>query len=433
MKAASENARKSALSNDIIKDANRCVLCGLCSASCPTYRVAKDENESPRGRIAMMQGVARQQLAVSPELEKHIDQCLGCRTCEAVCPSQVNYGRLLARGKALIRLKKQNNWLGASLYRAGLNAITRSKFIIFLLGKLLWLYQSTGLRALITNSRALKISRLARWDAYLPNVGLHTRWDEYYPAHVSEKGQVALFTGCFTNTLDRATFAAGIRILNRYGYGVHVPREQSCCGALLLNNGFIDDAKKCMHTNLRTFQIQKVNAILYGSTGCGASLRDYDRWLSPSENPAVDATQLRRFVARSQDITEFLAAIPNLAHLTVQPFYKTIAIHTPCLSRNVLKTADASARLLRFIPGAKLAAISDQISCCGAGGSHLLTHPAFTETLGLSTIDEIKRIKPDVVVTTNLGCAMQLKASLKAANLDIPVKHPVVLFDEQLP
>jgi len=192
------------------------VLCGLCLPHCPTYQLTLDENESPRGRISLMRALAGGQLAATDTLRSHLSRCLGCRSCERVCPSGVNYGAILETGRPSAVV------LGHR-YRARLRGLlwvaTHPGWLTSIV-PVLRLYQRSGLQRLLRRAGVLRGLRLEPFDRLLPLVPKPVRWQTHYPARGDARGRVALFLGCVARALDVETISASIMLLSRFGYDV---------------------------------------------------------------------------------------------------------------------------------------------------------------------------------------------------------------------
>src|SRR3569623_2064364 len=190
-------------------------MCGMCLPHCPTYHVTRDEAESPRGRISRVQGLVAGRLPYSAPLAAHLDHCLSCRACEAVCPSGVQYGAIIDGARAALAPPRPAAPQLRRWQRSGAPAWARR----------------LGLR---------RNAALARLDAVLPPLPPIEPWQPYYPARGTARGDVALFLGCVSDLADRGALHGAIHVLTHCGYGVHVPPAQTCCGALHQPQG--DDA-----------------------------------------------------------------------------------------------------------------------------------------------------------------------------------------------
>lgn len=388
----------------LLAEADRCVKCGLCLPHCPTYRLTRNEGDSPRGRIALIQALAGG-LVSSPALQRHLDRCIGCRSCETACPSGVAYGQLIDAIRS--RRKPSLNQLQQRLI-SGLPYLSGS-------AGLLRLYQYSGLQQL---ARRVGGPRFRRLDDLMPRLTPAGAWRKLYPARGKRNGRVGLFTGCVGRIIDRRALTAAIELLNRCGIEVLVPPAQACCGALQQHNGNPRAARQLAARNRAAFEGQGLDAIIYLASGCGTQLRDYPQMGQPLQPPRYD-------------ICRYLSELAWPDHLQPAALPRRVLLHTPCSQRHAIREPDAAVHLLQRIPGIALQTL-DNPGCCGAGGGYLLSQPEMADTLRQETLAETTRIRPDFLATSNTGCAMHLAAGLRQAGSKVQVLHPVELLARQL-
>lgn len=405
-------------------EANRCVKCGLCLPSCPTYVITKNEAESPRGRIALMEGLAKRQLPLTAKLEQHIDNCLTCRACEAVCPSEVAYGQLFDHSRELMTPQTKLNYLNSWLQRS-IEYSVRHPWLMRIMTRLLRFAQQSGLFITLRKLAFLQKTSFGRALNFVPALPKKPHWKRFYPAIAIEQGNVALFLGCMSPGAEPETIAATIKLLTHCGYNVYVPDSQNCCGAIHLHSGKTAIAKKLAQQNIAAFNVLNVSHIINVASGCGATLSEYFKY--------SDDSALASFANKIIDINVFLNQItwPSRV-LNLKALLKTVAIHIPCTMRNVLKQTNAVAQVLAKIPGINLVTLNNQSLCCGAAGTYMLHHPVMADTLGEKTLDNIVNLHPDYLVTSNIGCRLQLQKILRDKGLTIAVLHPVTLLARQL-
>lgn len=391
-----------ALATAIRIASDRCVACGLCLPHCPTYQDSLNENESPRGRIALLRAAAEGGLPVTPALAAHIDHCLGCLACEKACPSQVRYGALLKDGRALLAQKTAKTWR-SRWHRALIRAVD-------LPGAVALAYAAARFAGSIPWPGSLR-SRLGN--------GLPAR---ARPALVetdeAQAADVALFRGC-TADLDRETLNAAIRILHMTGQRVHVPRAQGCCGALATHAGFADIGRSQRRRNRRAFG-GAAPALVSIASGCAAELQGYDPEPGDRFPPVFD-------------IHRYLAEKTDLDRLTLAPLPQTIAVHDPCSLRNVLNAQGFVYDLLGRIPEARVVALPGNGVCCGAAGDYFLREPGRARSLAAAKAAAVAEVGADIVVSANIGCALHLSAALAEHGSPVPVRHPLLVLAQQLP
>jgi glycolate oxidase iron-sulfur subunit len=230
------------------------------------------------------------------------------------------------------------------------------------------------------------------------------------------RGEVGLFLGCVARVTDVATLSASIFVLNRLGYTVHVPSRQGCCGAMHESLGEPEKARAFEEQNLQAFAGLNVGAVISTATGCGTALKSY-----PQD-----------FAGRVRDISEFLLEAVGWEEAEIALLAEKMAVHEPCLMRNVLHCEDKPYELLRRIPGARVAPLAGNDQCCGAAGTYFLTQPDMAASLLADKIEAVKASGARILVSSNIGCALHLAAGLRAAELDIEVVHPITLLARQM-
>ncbi|MGQ0587423.1 MAG: (Fe-S)-binding protein [Gammaproteobacteria bacterium] len=395
--------------------ADQCVKCGMCLPHCPTYGVTRDEAESPRGRIMLMQGLATRTLTAGPALEAHLDGCLTCRACEVVCPAQVPSGTLIDSVREQLAHARPARARLASV----MAAVLTNRPLLWLVALPLWLYQRLGLQWLVRRLRLLGRGRLARLESLMPEVSL-PRLPAATAASAAASGpEVALFAGCTSPLTEPGALRAAVTLLEAAGCRVSVPPAQACCGALHQHAGLRQPAQACAARNLAAFA---GSAPVVGiASGCTAQLLDYGL-LAGAEGGA--------FARRAHDIHAFLLAHAGFAALGFEPLPARVLLHTPCTLRNVIKAPDAVHALLRRIPGLEIERLDS--ACCGAAGSYFLTQPDMADALLEPKLARARASRPDVLASSNAGCAMHLAAGLRRDGLSVRVAHPLELLAAQL-
>lgn len=403
----------------LLEEADRCVKCGLCLPACPTYRLAALEAESPRGRIALIQGILQGPLSRTPALERHLDNCLGCRACEAACPSGVRYGVLIdgvrtglqrprsIGRRALLALASRPRWFAAA------SALARGLGLRWLAG---WLPGPPG-----------------RWLGLVPPAaGPEPHSLARRPAGVA-RGRVGLFLGCVAREADGAVHAATAGLLAALGYEVVCPEDQGCCGAMHLHAGLAEEAQRLADANRRAFGGLGLEAVLVSATGCGAVLREpASGLLGPGDDggsrPGA-GRDTNAHAAPVSDVLRFLARA-DWSGLAARPLPARVAVHMPCSARDAGLAVGDVLRLLGQIPGVTAIPLDPAIGCCGAAGTYLLHHAGTADALREDVLDAISARGAGIVLTANTGCAMHLRAGLAARGLLVRVAHPVELLAE---
>ncbi len=404
-------------SGPYIPEAADCMRCGMCLSRCPTYQLARDEQEGPRQRVRSLSRLLVEHQQIDAEAIRHLQNCMQCRACEAVCPSRMSYAELYDQAQQNLAAGRKKN-----LYtRIALKLIANKRLINALI-PLIWFYQRCGMRTLFDKLGILEFVGLNRADKIAPQAVLTPLNQRYSVA--APLGKVALFSGCISDRFDQTTLLAAIKVLNRIGYEVLVPEQQGCCGAIHYHNGEQDTAKQLMQHNLALFSELSVDAVLYCATGCGSQLQDYPRILEQQ----ADKGQV--WQDKLQEVTEFVDRHwPD--SLSLQCYEKKVAVHEPCSQRNVLHNQRAVYRLLGRIPGCEVAELEDNQLCCGAGGSYMLTHPEQADALRDLKWRHVQASSPDYLVTANIGCALHL-ATADQSKTPARIVHPLQLIADLL-
>jgi glycolate oxidase iron-sulfur subunit len=383
-----------------IPEASECMRCGQCVSGCPTFRLFQIHEETPRSRLRTISKILVEDSPVSTEELEHLNNCVQCRACEAICPSQMAYGQLFDAAQE--KLQTPLNSLAKMAFYLIENKKTRTWLMPFLKG-----YLKSGLQNPLRKSGILKKFNLANAEALLNEPSLKSLF-EIYPTNGTRRGNVALFTGCVAEHFDRETLLAAIKLLNANGFNVQVPKQQSCCGAIHQHNG--ESATNLIENNLAVFNTLNVDAVVHVATGCGAMLSEYEN---------------ESFKKRLFDINDFL--LTNWSEdLQLSPSNLKVAVHEPCSGRNILKNQKSVYALLQKIPDLNVITLADNHICCGSGGSYMLTHPENAAQLRELKQQIIHDAKVDLVVSSNFGCALHLNSN------HTTVLHPLILLAGQL-
>jgi glycolate oxidase iron-sulfur subunit len=400
-----------------------CIRCGLCLTSCPTYVLSLHESEGPRGRVGMARALAEGHLTVTPDLVAHELNCLVCDACSAVCPAGVHMDPLQVRLRSALGPQIRRSWR-ERVVRGFVFAwlfMDMARFRLF--ARLVWLYQRSGARWL---ARRLGVLRLLGLDAYerllpeIPGRFVIPR-GETYPGR---EASAALFAGCVMSTaladIDRAT----TRVLRRVGCTVSNPRGQGCCGALHAHAGDLPRMLALARANIVAFE-RSQGPIVANSAGCGAMLKDYahhfrdDPWWSE---------RARSFSARVKDLSEVLTP----ESLPLGPWLVDIRVvyQDACHLLHAQRISREPRELLERIPGVKLVEIQEAGLCCGSAGVYNVTNPVQSRQLQQRKLDNALAVEPDVIVTANPGCLLQLRAGLAERSSRVKVVHLAELLDE---
>ena len=382
-------------------DLSTCVHCGLCLNYCPTYRVTNLETESPRGRLYLMTQWKRGQLPFTEDLARHIDLCLGCRTCEAVCPSGVPYGRIIEHGRAEVeRLRGFNP--ARKVATVAMRQLLGRPRRLRAFGGLTRAAQMVGLTAIVPQGRQLPKLR----GQYRPPAA------RVAPAIGTPRMRVAFLTGCVMPIMFPESHAASVKLLQLAGCEVWFPPGQKCCGALFAHNGDLASARSLRDDNEAAFDASRFDLLVVNSAGCASHLKDFYGDLGP----------------KTRDLFEFLAEVglPEPAReVKVRVTYQD-----PCHLAHAQRITKQPRDLLRAVPGVEFVEMPHADICCGSAGIYNVLEPAMSKQILAEKMDNLLSVEPELVVTANPGCQMQLLAGVRSRGRRIPVKHLAELLAE---
>ena len=403
------------------RDLDKCVHCGLCLNSCPTYRELGIEMDSPRGRIYQMNQVAAG-APISASYVEHLELCLACRGCESACPSGVQYGRLIEDARAEIENARPRpahvRWFRNFIF----DTLLPSRLLLRLSAVQLAIYRKTGLQALARAIGILRVLGLAKMDALSPEVQFPTFFSQYgkvFPAKGPRRHKVALLGGCIANISFARLNEATVRVLQANGCEVHVPDSQTCCGALALHAGVRTTARRLATQNVEALADAGFDAIITNAAGCGSTLKEYDHLLGTEA--------ARRFSAQVKDINEFLASIEMTP--PEKPVNLRVTYQDSCHLVHGQKVRTAPRKLLNAIPGLTLVELAGSDICCGSAGIYNIVQNEMAMALLQKKMASVAATQADAIATANPGCMIQLSAGVKTNKTGQPVYHVVELLD----
>ena len=383
----------------------RCVHCGFCLATCPTYQILGDERDSPRGRIYLIKQVLEGKPA-TVETQTHLDRCLTCRNCETTCPSGVEYGHLVDIGRRVVDAQVprppaqhlQREALGKGLNSPLFGVAMRA-------GQMLHPLLPKAVRAKVPKRRAAG----------------HRPTTEH-PRHV------LILAGCTQPAMIPAIDASTIRLLDAVGISTQVARGSGCCGAVKFH---LDDqvgGRAQMKANIDAWapmiERGEVEAIVMNASGCGATVREYGHHLRADP---VYAERARLVSEHVRDIAELLA--PHAAELKARigPLpADRVAFHPPCTLQHWQALRPVTEKLLRDL-GFQLQPFTESHLCCGSAGTYSVLQPTLAKTLRDRKLGHIAQVRPEMILSSNIGCLAHLQGGT-----DIPVRHWVEALDGAL-
>jgi len=402
-----------------------CVHCGLCTSACPTYLETCDENDSPRGRIYLMRAVTDGRLSLSAPVREHLELCLDCRACETACPSGVQYGRLIEPFRlAMDQMQGAGGTTSDWFHRFVLHGVfpypERMRRLLWPARVAQRLGVLQGLRAI--GAFRLLPSRLRQVVEMLPPLHSEPPLPRVLPAEGKRRARVALFTGCVGDAVLRHTHWATVRVLQKNGCDVVVPRGQVCCGAIHFHSGQSEPARALADQNVGALSADDVDAVIVNVAGCGAMLKDYGHhWNDAGQS------QRQRLAAKVKDVHEFLdelGFLPPEGEIRMKATY-----HDACHLAHAQQIREAPRRLLSRIPGLEMVELPESEICCGAAGTYNLTQPEMATQLSRRKLNNILRTGAEIVVTGNAGCLLHIFREARQQGKRLWLAHPMDLLD----
>ncbi|HEX4030763.1 MAG TPA: heterodisulfide reductase-related iron-sulfur binding cluster [Terracidiphilus sp.] len=408
-----------------------CVHCGFCLPACPTYVLWGDEMDSPRGRIYMIKKAAQGEAPLDARFRTHMDNCLGCMACMTACPSGVEYNKLIEPTRAQIERNIPRS-AGESLFRKLLFATFPHPARLRLLAIPLRIYQKSGLRALTHAIGIPKLlpKRLAAMESLLPEVpsSVFSRLPATIAPRTAKRRRVGMLSGCVQQVFFPHVNAATARVLAAEGCEVIIPRQQPCCGALMVHSGVEHAAIALAKQMIELFDAAQVDTVVINSAGCGSTMKEYGYLLR--DDPAW-AARAAAFSARCRDISEILMELEPRAER--HPLKLRIAYHDACHLQHAQGVREQPRTLLAGIPDLEVAEIPESSLCCGSAGVYNLLEPDTANQLGDRKVDNLLTTNAQAVLSANPGCLLQLMNGLRRRGMKaMPAFHMVELLDASI-
>lgn len=368
--------------NDIIR---KCVHCGFCLATCPTYQLLGDELDSPRGRIYLIKSALENNHFSSNSIV-HLDRCLTCKSCETTCPSGVEYGQLVDIGRALLE-EKRGFW--QKIMRFGVRKFLTTPLLFNAIGFL------------------FRHSKIQAKSKFLPK-----------PNSSKNTTKILLLSGCVQPVLAPNINHSIKNILAKLGFEVIETPQKQCCGAIDQHLSATQDALKKIKTNIDAWLKSDAKVIISSASGCGVMVKDYANFFDKNDDYYQKAQQIAR---KTQDIAQFLAD-KDLSKLNLKK--ANISYHEPCTLQHGQQLGGLVSSILSKL-GYTPAAITDAHLCCGSAGTYSIFQPKLAKQLKQNKLKNLQANNPEIIVTANIGCLMHLQSSTKT-----PVKHWVELLGD---
>lgn len=408
-----------------------CVHCGFCLPACPTYVLWGEEMDSPRGRIYMIKKAAEGAAPLDQRFQLHMDNCLGCMACITACPSGVEYNKLIEPARAQVERNTARS-LSERLFRTMIFATFPYPGRLRLLALQMLVYQKSGLRRLFraTGFPSLLPKRLAAMESLLPDVPSYpfAKLPALVRPESAIRRRVGMLSGCVQQVFFSHVNAATARVLAAEGCEVVIPREQGCCGALMVHSGLEDEAISKAKKMIAVFEQAQVDSIVINSAGCGSSMKEYGHLL---RNDPAWAVRAAAFSAKCKDVTELLCELEPQAMR--HPLKMRAAYHDACHLQHAQGVHLQPRQLLGGIPDLEVVEIPEGSLCCGSAGVYNLLQPETANQLGDRKVSNLLTTGAEAVLSANPGCLLQLMNGLRQRGLaSIPAFHMVELLDASI-
>jgi len=388
----------------------------MCNATCPTYQLLGDELDGPRGRIYLIQDMLENEKKPTAKVVKHIDRCLSCYSCMSTCPADVNYMHLIDHGKKYIEKNFERPFFDKIIRTFLSTVLLNDKYFRFvsLLVKLVKPFQYFMPSKIKNMMNLMPIS--------FPKKTLKDK--EVYSVIDQKKiARVALLTGCVQKEISPQINESTIRLLNRHGVEVIVPKKIRCCGSLNHHLGKENDAYKDFQNNINTWyeehQKDNLDAILSNTSGCGTTMKDYG-FIFKDDQEMKKKSKIISYLTK--DVSEYLNKNLKLNFKTKNKKYK-IAYHSACSMQHGQKVHDQPMELLKKTDN-EIMEIPEGHICCGSAGTYNILQTEIAQQLLKKKVDNIESLKPDFILTGNIGCITQISIGTK-----IPILHTIEVLD----
>ena len=407
-----------------------CVHCGLCLNTCPTYLASGRESASPRGRIHMMRAVAEGEGAPDGSFLDELDYCLLCRACESVCPSGVEYSRLMEHTRAALVDSSERPLLQRLSLAFGLREVLTSRSMIRLAALLLRSAQRLGLFSGLGG----KLGEAMQHFPEVPAAAERAPLASFTPARGQRRGAVAVLEGCVMPVLLGRVNRATVEVLSAAGRDVHVPGSPSCCGSLHAHNGDLISARRLARETIAAFDELRDDEgrelpVVVNSAGCSAHMKEYGHLLAADETWAGRA---ERFSARVFDFSEYLEDETGADWTVNAEVAEPIAFDDPCHLCHGQGVRRAPRTLLDRA-GFERVELAESESCCGSAGLYSALRPADSRAILAPKIEALRESGARTLVTANPGCQLQWAGGIRAAGLEVEVLHIAEALERRLP
>jgi glycolate oxidase iron-sulfur subunit len=418
-----------------------CMHCGLCLPTCPTYALTGLEKSSPRGRIRLIKAVADGDLPITNGFVSEMNFCLDCQACETACPAGVKYGSLVEAAREQIARGGYEGFITRTTKKVVMEWTFMRQSRLKLVARLMRLYEHSGMKGFLSKTGLLRFfsKKLDSIQPLSPSISRKFSSDEL-PEVILPVGKprfkVGFLTGCIMDVAFADVNMDTVRLLLHHGCEVVVPRGQACCGSLQAHNGGLEAAREMARHNIELFDRDDLDYIVLNSAGCGAFMKEYGHVFSddPEWGPRA-----KRVSGKTKDLTEFLVetgftpatqtediserkGVQGLESLmSLQG--KRVSYHDACHLVHTQKISSQPRDLLRSVPGIEYVELPEASWCCGSAGIYNITRYDDSMKMLDRKVENIQLIRPDIIVTGNPGCMLQIQHGLREKGMNVELMH----------
>jgi glycolate oxidase iron-sulfur subunit len=419
-----------------------CMHCGLCLPTCPTYALTGLEKSSPRGRIRLIKAVADGELAITDGFVREMNFCLDCQACETACPAGVKYGSLVEAAREQIARGNHESFFTRILKKGMMEWAFKRQSRLKVIARFMWLYEATGLKWFLVKFGIFKLfsKKLDAIQPLSPTISKKFSSDELPEVILpvgKQRFRVGFLTGCIMDIAFADVNMDTVKLLLHHGCAVVVPRKQACCGSLQAHNGGIEAAREMAKHNIELFDRDDLDFVVLNSAGCGAFMKEYGHIFA--DDP-IWGPRAKRLSAKSKDITEFLVETgywPNKGQDSQQPNSSTASVHVSasglrgkrisyhdaCHLVHTQKITTQPRDLLKSVPEIEYVELNEASWCCGSAGIYNIVRYDDSMKMLDRKVENIQKIHPDIIVTGNPGCMLQIQHGLRQKGMNVELLH----------
>ncbi|MDA0986330.1 MAG: (Fe-S)-binding protein [Bacteroidetes bacterium] len=418
--------REVMVSNDLI---SKCIHCGLCLPTCPTYNLTLNEQSSPRGRIQLMKNVFENKAPISDQFVYEMQFCLDCQACQTACPAGVQYGSLVEEARNLISKSNRESTLYKIFKFIFLKQIIYSSKNLKLVYRVIRIIQNIFnvkiVNQLVFNIfEAFQSTKVFNLFPKVSEKPFDELVSEFLPAYGKANYSVIFPYGCIMNLVFSKTQNDTVEVLRHAGCNVIIPKNQSCCGSLHKHNGEIGDAKNLAKQNIILFNKYKFDYLIQNSSGCGAFMKEYGNLFQDDDRFSETAIT---FSKKCKDFSEFLVGIkynpPN------RELNQKITYHDACHLIHSQSISKEPRQLISLLNKNGYVELNEASWCCGSAGIYNVTHTKDSLEILDRKMDNLINTQADIVITNNPGCLLQLEYGIKKRKLNMKAMHLATLLN----